>query len=68
MSEGLLEGPEGLQEGPKGLPEGPKGLPGGWGRTDVWMDGRTDGCTDGRNFSPFHRTSSPVEAAAQKDG
>ena len=28
------------------------------------VDGRMDGCTDVRNFSPFCRTSSPVGAAA----
>ena len=57
-SEGLLEGSEGLPEGSEGLPEGFEGLPGG--------PGRTYGQTYGRNFSPFYRTSSPVEAAAQK--
>ena len=30
------------------------------------MDGQTDGWTDGRNFSPFYRTLSPIGAAAQK--
>ena len=32
------------------------------------MDGRTDEQmrTDGRNLSPFYRTSSPIETAAQK--
>ena len=62
--EGLLEGPEGLPEGPEGLPEGPEGLPGAGG--DVRKDVVTDGWTDGRNFSPFYKTSSPVGAATQK--
>ena len=35
---------------------------------DVQTYGRTDRRTDVRNFSPFYRTSSPVGAAAQKDG
>ena len=65
--EGLPEGPKGLPEGPEGLPEGPKGLPGGLGG---WTDGRTyrrtDERTDGQNFPPFYRNSSPVGAAAQK--
>ena len=33
-----------------------------YGRTDVQMGGQTDG----RNFSPFYRSLSPVGAAAQK--
>ena len=28
--------------------------------------GGADGRTNGRNFSPFYRTLSPIEAAAQK--
>ena len=31
------------------------------------MDRWTNGRTDGRNFSPFYRTSSPIGAAAQKE-
>ena len=36
------------------------------GGTDIRMDGRTYGRTDGRKISPFYRTSSPIGAAAQK--
>ena len=70
-TEGLPEGPEGLSEGcerlsegSEGVPEGPEGLqrvlracqkPRG-GRTDGHMYVRTDGQTDGQNFSLFYRT------------
>ena len=61
-SEGQPERSEGLSEGSEGLPEGPDGQPGGSGG-DVWTDVRMDIW----NFSPFHRTLSPVGAAAQKE-
>ena len=50
------EGPKASWEGPKASWEGPK----------LWGDERTNERTDGRNFSPFYRTSSPTGAAAQK--
>ena len=34
------------------------------GRTDGWMDGRTDRQTYGWKISPFYRTSSPIGAPA----
>ena len=61
--EGLPEGPEGFSEGPESLPEGPEGWPGAQGGPYGW----TYGQTDVQNFSPFYRTLSPVEAAAQKE-
>ena len=36
------------------------------GGTNIRIDRQTDGWMDGRNFSSFYRTSSPVGAAAQK--
>ena len=54
---GLLEGSEGQPGESEGQPAGSEGQPEG---------GRTNGRTDGRNFSIFHSTSSPVGAAAQK--
>ena len=62
-SEGQVEGSEGQQEeseGFEGQPAGSEGQPEGGG----WTDGRTDGQTDKRNFSPFYWTSSPVGATA----
>ena len=64
ISPGLTEGPPGLTEGPPGLTEDPPGLSEGFEGSRG--DRGTDGRTDGRNFSPFYRTSSPLGAAAQK--
>ena len=63
-SSALSKGSEGQLEGSEGLPEGSEGLPEGSDRRA--RGGRTYGRMDGRNFSPFYRTFSPVGAAAQK--
>ena len=50
-----LGGPLSQLGGPQSQLGGPRG------------DGQTDERTNGRNFSPFYRTSSPTGAAAQKE-
>ena len=58
---GRRAGWRGLKDSRRGLRAGQRGL-----RTSQWGDGRTNGQTDGRNFTPFYRTSAPAGAAAQK--
>ena len=54
-----MEGSEGQPIGSEGQPEG-----GADGWVDRQIDGETSGWTNGRNFSLFYRTLSPVGAAA----
>ena len=52
---------------PTGRPSDPSGRPSDpldRGRVDQLSNGWADGQTDGRNFTPFYRTLSPVGAAA----
>ena len=55
--EGQSEWSEGQLEGSEGQSEGYEGQ----------LNGRTSGWAEGRNFSPFYRTSSLTGAAAQKE-
>ena len=59
---GWASGMAGWASGLAGWASGLAGWPrGGDKQTDKWTDGRMDG----RKISPFYRTSSPIEAAAQ---
>ena len=64
-SQGLAWTSQGLNRACQGLARASLGL--AWASLGLAQaSGGAEGWTDGRNFSPFYRTSSPIGAAAEK--